>query len=135
MFQRRFWMRGVGSPFVALAALFTTLCCLGFPALVGFLSALGAGFLLNDRYLEPLLAGTALGNFLSRNTGLVYSGAGIYFVVALALGAWFLFGPKREKREMDAACPTCAPVAFETHLQERSPMPDDLPVTRREALR
>jgi hypothetical protein len=36
------------------------LCCLGFPALVGFLSALGAGFLLNDRYLEPLLAGTLL---------------------------------------------------------------------------
>src|SRR6266536_2012297 len=50
-------MRGSGS---ALAALVTTLCCLGFPALVGFLSALGAGFLLSDRYLEPLLAGTLL---------------------------------------------------------------------------
>src|SRR5260370_16440716 len=60
MFQRRFWMRGDGSPLVALVALFTTLCCLGFPALVGLLSALGAGFLLNDRYLEPLLAGTLL---------------------------------------------------------------------------
>jgi len=60
MFQRRFWMRGGGSPLAALAALFTTLCCLGFPALVGFLSALGAGFLLNDRYLEPLLAATLL---------------------------------------------------------------------------
>ena len=44
----------------ALAALFTTLCCLGFPALVGLFSALGAGFLLNDRYLEPLLAATLL---------------------------------------------------------------------------
>jgi mercuric ion transport protein len=85
--------------------------------------------------LISLLAGTALGSFLSRNTGLVYTGAGIYFVVALALGAWFLFGPKRGKREMDAACPTCAPVASETHAQERSPMPDDLPTTRREALR
>jgi hypothetical protein len=60
MLQRRFWMRGGGSPLVALAALFTTLCCLGFSALVGFLSALGAGFLLNDRYLEPLLAATLL---------------------------------------------------------------------------
>src|SRR5258707_6234134 len=60
MFQRRFWMRGDGSPLVALVALFTTLCCLGFPALVGLLSALGASFLLNDRYLEPLLAGTLL---------------------------------------------------------------------------
>jgi hypothetical protein len=60
MSQRRLWMRGGGSPLAALAALFTTLCCLGFPALVGFLSALGAGFLLTDRYLEPLLATTLL---------------------------------------------------------------------------
>jgi hypothetical protein len=60
MLQQRFWMRGGGSPLAALAALFTTLCCLGFPALVGLFSALGAGFLLNDRYLEPLLAGTLL---------------------------------------------------------------------------
>ena len=58
MIQQRFWMRGGGSPLAGLAALFSTLCCLGFPALVGFLSALGAGFLLNDRYLEPLLAAT-----------------------------------------------------------------------------
>ena len=81
--------------------------------------------------LISLLAGTALGSFLSRNTGLVYTGAGIYFVVALALGAWFLFGPARGKREMDAACPTCAPVASETLVQEQPPMPDDLPATRR----
>ena len=60
MFQRRFWMRGGGSSLAALAAFFTTLCCLGFPALVGLLSALGAGFLLNDRYLEPGLSGTLL---------------------------------------------------------------------------
>src|SRR6266852_7686120 len=60
MLQRRFWMRGDGSLLAALAALFTTLCCLGFPALVGLLAALGAGFLLRDRYLEPLLAATLL---------------------------------------------------------------------------
>ncbi len=60
MIQRRSWMRGGGSGLAALAALFTTLCCLGFPAIVGLLSALGAGFLLTDRYLEPLLAGTLL---------------------------------------------------------------------------
>ena len=63
-----------------------------------------------------LLAGTAVGSFLSRNTGLVYIGAGIYFVVALALGAWFSFGPKRGKREMDATCPICAPVASDMHM-------------------
>jgi hypothetical protein len=60
MRQQPFFLRGSGSAFAALAAFVTTLCCLGFPALVGFLSALGAGFLLNDRYLEPLLAGTLL---------------------------------------------------------------------------
>jgi mercuric ion transport protein len=81
--------------------------------------------------LISLLAGTVLGSFLSRNTGLVYSGAGVYFVVALALGAWFLFGPARGKREMDAACSICAPVASDKQVQERSPMPEDLPATRR----
>ncbi len=81
--------------------------------------------------LLSLLAGTALGSFLSRNPGLVYAGAAIYFVVALALGAWFLFGPHREKREREAACPTCAPVASDEYMQKRPPMPDDLPATRR----
>jgi hypothetical protein len=78
--------------------------------------------------LASLLAGTALGSFLSRNTGLVYTGAGIYFVVALALGYWFLFGPKRE---MDAACPTCVPNEAETRVQEQFPMPEDLPAARK----
>ena len=77
------------------------------------------------------LSGTALGSFLSRNAGLVYTGAGIYFVVALALGAWFLFSPKYGKREMDAACPTCAPVASDRRVQERSTIPEDLPAQRR----
>src|SRR5215472_6778053 len=60
MFQRRLWVWGGGNALAALAALVTTLCCLGFPALVGLLSALGAGFLLTDRYLEPLLAAMLL---------------------------------------------------------------------------
>src|SRR5713226_2032239 len=60
MLHRRFWMRGGGSGLAALSALLTTLCCLGLPALVGLFSALGAGFLINDRYLEPLLAATLL---------------------------------------------------------------------------
>ena len=81
--------------------------------------------------LISLLAGTAVGSFLSRNTVLVYTGAGIYFVVALALGAWFLFGPKRGKREMYATCPICAPVASDMHMQELSHMPEDQPATRR----
>lgn len=49
-----FWKRhldkiGVGgSPFAAL-------CCLGFPALLAILSAVGLGFLINDAVLIPLL--------------------------------------------------------------------------------
>jgi hypothetical protein len=60
MSHQPFFLRGSGSAFAALAAFVTTLCCVGFPALVGFLSALGAGFLLNDRYLEPGLSATLL---------------------------------------------------------------------------
>ena len=60
MCQRRLWVRGGGNALATLAALVTTLCCLGFPALVGLLSALGAGFLLTDRYLEPSLSATLL---------------------------------------------------------------------------
>ena len=80
--------------------------------------------------LISLLAGTALGSFLSRNTGLVYTGAGIYFVVALALGYWFLFGPKRGNREMDAACPTCVPVEPLEPLRGRDASSDGVPATR-----
>jgi mercuric ion transport protein len=80
--------------------------------------------------LISLLAGTALGSFLSRNTGLVYTGAGIYFVVALALGAWFLFGPARGKREVDNACPTCVPVEALEPSRERDASSDGVPATR-----
>ena len=68
------------------------------------------GFVLTvTGFLASLLAGTALGSFLTHNTGLVYTGAGIYFVAALALGYWFLFGPARRKRDANAACLPCVP--------------------------
>jgi hypothetical protein len=82
--------------------------------------------------LLSLLAGTALGSFLSRNTGLIYAGAGIYFVVALALGSWFLFGPKRSNDEGDTACPTCIPAdALDESEPWQSSPQEDQPVTRR----
>ncbi len=73
--------------------------------------------------LISLLAGTALGSFLSHNTSIVYIGAGIYFVVALALGAFLLLGSKRGKREMDTTCPTCAPSNSQTHVPDSSAPP------------
>lgn len=36
-------------------SLFTLLCCLGFGPLIALLSAIGAGFLVNDVVLAPLL--------------------------------------------------------------------------------
>jgi len=49
-----FWRRhldqiGVGG------SIFAALCCLGFPALLAIMSAIGLGFLINDAILIPLL--------------------------------------------------------------------------------
>jgi hypothetical protein len=81
--------------------------------------------------LISLLAGTALGSFLSRNTGLVSTGAGIYFVVALALGAAFLFGPKRPEHAAETACPTCIPADAHESEPWQSSRPEDQPIPRR----
>jgi hypothetical protein len=81
--------------------------------------------------LTSLLAGTALGSFLSRNTGLVSTGAGIYFVVALTLGIAFLFGPKRPEHAEETACPTCIPVDAHESEPWQSARPEDQPVARR----
>ena len=103
-------------------------------AVTGFL-ACPCHLIVTLPLLASLFAGTALGSFLTRNTGLVYALAGIYFVVALALGYWFLFGESRPKREVDAACPTCVPVESDTRLQGQSRLSEDLPAQGREKLR
>lgn len=81
--------------------------------------------------LISLLAGTALGRFLKQNTGLVSTGAGIYFVVALALGVFLLFNAKRPGNQSTSGCSTCIPVdAHESESWQSSPS-EDQPVTRR----
>ncbi len=60
-----------------------------------------------------------MGSFLSHNTGLVYAGAGIYFVVALAPGAWLLFSRQRQSDQEYHACPTCIPADANTPEQRR----------------
>ncbi len=81
--------------------------------------------------LAGLLAGTALGNVLTHNPGLVYTGASIYFVGALALGSWFWFSPARGKRKAGAACSTCAPGASKTPGPVPSPLQEDRPAPRK----
>lgn len=51
--------------------------------------------------LTGLLAGTALGSFLTHQTGLIYTVASIYFVGALALGTWYLLGQPRRPHQAD----------------------------------
>lgn len=50
LFKKHLDKIGVGG------SLFAALCCLGFPALLSILSAVGLGFLVNDKVLIPLLA-------------------------------------------------------------------------------
>jgi mercuric ion transport protein len=77
--------------------------------------------------LAGLLAGTALGHFLTHNTGLVYTGAAIYFVGALVLGYWFWFSPVRSTRETNATCPRCGPAVADERSQEQGPLHEDQP--------
>ncbi|MBI4465432.1 MAG: MerC domain-containing protein [Acidobacteria bacterium] len=85
-----FWKRhldkvGVGGSFVAAA------CCLGLPAAISILGAVGLGFLVNDAVLLPLLlvflaltlAGLWFGYRVHRRTGALVLGgisAGVLFV-------------------------------------------------------
>jgi len=82
-----------------------------------------------------LVAGTALGSFLTQQTGLVYTGMGIYFIAATGLGYWFLFGPNRPKRNTDAVCSTCGPAVSDEQSHEQVPLPEDLPAPMRQDLR
>jgi mercuric ion transport protein len=49
-----FWSKHTDKVGIA-GSLFAALCCLGFPALLSILSAIGLGFLINDAVLLPLL--------------------------------------------------------------------------------
>jgi mercuric ion transport protein len=69
-----FWKRhldkiGVGG------SLFAALCCLGFPALLSVLSAIGLGFLIDDSVLRPLLIVFLLVAILGLALGLRHHGS------------------------------------------------------------
>ena len=48
----KIWITSLGT---CVGSGLAALCCLGIPAIVGFLSAIGMGFILNDALLMPLL--------------------------------------------------------------------------------
>jgi hypothetical protein len=81
--------------------------------------------------LLSLLAGTALGSFLSQNSGLVYVGASIYFVVALALGSSLLFRKIQPGSQSTPTCPTCIIGDAPESESRQSSREEGQPVTRR----
>ena len=52
--RQGFWKKHLDKMGIG-AAIFAALCCLGFPALISIVSAIGIGFLINDAILLPLL--------------------------------------------------------------------------------
>ena|SRR6266571_2161230 len=81
--------------------------------------------------LASVLAGTALGGFLTHNSGLVIAFASIYFVVALLWGCQLLFSSPHRTSKMDITCPTCVPAEPEDLSQVQPLTSDELPTTRR----
>ncbi len=77
-----FWKRhldkiGVGG------SVFAALCCLGFPALVAILSAIGLGFLINDDILRPLMIVFLLVAILGLALGMRHHGSPWALIVGI----------------------------------------------------
>lgn len=90
----RRWVPRLG----VVGSLITTACCIGLPAVVGLFTAIGAGFLVQDKYLQPLLiafllltvAASALTFWSHRNP--------IPLVITVLAGIviyWFIYGQYR----------------------------------------
>lgn len=55
MTMKNFWKRHIDK-FGLVGSLFSVLCCIGAPAIISLVFAIGLGFLINDAILIPLLA-------------------------------------------------------------------------------
>jgi mercuric ion transport protein len=78
-------------------SLFAALRCLGFPALVSIVSAIGLGFLINDDILRPMMIGFLLVAILGLALGMRHHGSpwalivGILSAVTLYVFIYFSF--------------------------------------------
>lgn len=81
-----FWQKHIDK-FGIAGSVFAALCCLGFPALLSILSAIGLGFLINDAVLLPLLALFLLVTLAGLYLGVRHHGSWFPFVVGLISAA------------------------------------------------
>jgi mercuric ion transport protein len=86
-----FWKRHLDKVGIG-GALFAVLCCLGFPALISVVSAIGLGFLINDTILMPLLGISLLVTLAGLYLGVRQHGSWLAFVIGAASAlALFIF--------------------------------------------
>ena len=81
-----FWKRNLDKIGVG-KSLFAALCCLGFPALLSILSAIGLGFLINDAVVLPLLAVFLLVTLAGLYLGVRHHGSWLAFILGLVSAA------------------------------------------------
>lgn len=96
--QTSFWQRNLDKIGIG-GATFAALCCLGFPALLAVVSAVGLGFLLNDAILLPLLGVSLLITLWGLYSGtrhhqrwsafIIGVGGAILMVLSILLGKGF----------------------------------------------
>ena len=70
--------------------IFAALCCLGFPALISIVSAIGIGFLINDAILVPLLVVFLLVTLIGLYLGIRHHRSWLGFAVG-AISAIVIF--------------------------------------------
>ena len=73
-----------------VGSIFAALCCLGFPALLSIVSAIGLGFLINDAVLMPLLVVFLLVTLIGLYLGVRHHGSWLAFSVG-AISATLTF--------------------------------------------
>lgn len=87
-----FWKRNLDKLGIG-GTLFAALCCLGFPALLSILSAIGLSFLINDAVLLPLLIIFFFVTLIGLYLGVGHHGSWLGFIIGMisAGGATFIF--------------------------------------------
>ncbi|MBA2434035.1 MAG: MerC domain-containing protein [Verrucomicrobiota bacterium] len=89
--RESFWKRNLDKIGIG-GSLFAALCCLGFPALLSILGAIGLGFLVNDAVLLPLLIIFLLVTLVGLYLGVRHHGSWLAFIIGLISAiATFLF--------------------------------------------